>query len=225
MAQNWPARNNQVGKAFEKFCRFVLKNYCPLEVHGQEKLPREPYIMCSNHQSHMDSPILMIGTGLAFKDIGLIAAKDYFFDMQHRGIIRTFLNLIPIARGLGQKAIQETAHICQSFLTSGGKVLIIFPEGTRSLTGQMGTFKQGPAILAKELNLPIVPAYISGSFEAMPKGVIFIRKHKISLTFGDPINLSDFIKQENINPRRATIDAYKEAIAILEKRIKTLGKL
>ena len=68
------------------------------------------------------------------------------------------------------------------------KNLIIFPEGTRTINGQLGEFKKTFAILSKELNIPIVPVSIKGAYEALPKGSFFPRPfRKVQVEFLDPI--------------------------------------
>ena len=63
---------------------FLLFNlWCPLRTHGRNNLPDAPYILCSNHSSHMDSAALMYAGGLGFNQFGMVAAQDYFFDKQH----------------------------------------------------------------------------------------------------------------------------------------------
>ena len=66
--------------------------------------------------------------------------------------------------------------------------VLIYPEGTRSLTGKLQPFKLGVGVLACELNVPVVPTHISGSYQAMPKGSWFPRPAKVRVSFGPPIS-------------------------------------
>ena len=72
--------------------------------------------------------MLMAATNISFRKIGLIAAKDYFFDQQNRIFLHYMLNLVPIARGGGSKGVKESIIACRSFLNSGGEALIIIPK-------------------------------------------------------------------------------------------------
>lgn len=220
---DWPAQKSAWAKSFETFCRTVFRFYCPLTPQERNNLPAPPYIICSNHASHLDSSILMTALGMPFQKIGLIAAKDYFFDQSHRFFLHYMMNLVPIARGSGARAIKDSIVACRSFLNQGGQVLIIYPEGTRTLTGEMGRFKEGAAILAHELNLPMVPAYVGGSFEALPKGSYFIKPHRVWVKFGEPVRVSDWLSFDDKDDRRATFLAYREATAEMEKRVRALG--
>src|SRR5437879_12748688 len=113
--------------------------------------------------------MLMSATNISFSIIGLIAAKYYFFDQQNRFFLHYIMNLVPIARGGGSKGVKESIVACRSFLDNGGKALIIYPEGTRSLNGKIARFKEGAAILAHDLDLPMVPALVRGSDDSLPK--------------------------------------------------------
>ena len=67
------------------------------------------------------------------------------------------------------------------------KNIIIFPEGTRTTDGKLGEFKKTFAILSKELNVPVVPVSIKGAFQAMPKGTMLPRPHKVQVEFLPPV--------------------------------------
>src|SRR5579871_4403770 len=101
------------------FCKLFFKWYCPLEVYGHENLPESSFILCSNHNSHMDSPVLMLATGLPFNRFGMVAAKDYFFDTPWRKIVVNHLmNLIPVSRTVTRDSWNESIHACQQFVES-----------------------------------------------------------------------------------------------------------
>jgi 1-acyl-sn-glycerol-3-phosphate acyltransferase/long-chain acyl-CoA synthetase len=218
---SWPAQHSAWAKSFEAFCRSVFKLYCPLGVSGQENLPPMPYLICSNHTSHLDSIMLMKATNLPFQKIGLIAAKDYFFDKSNRFFLHYLLNLVPIARGSGTKAVKDSIIACRSFLESGGLALIIYPEGTRSLDATIARFKEGAAILAHDLNLPMVPALVKGSHQALPKGSVIIKPRKLYVRFGKALKVSDFLDTNNPD-RKAIFAAYRSATAELERRVRNL---
>lgn len=218
----WPAQRSSLSKAFELFCHSVFRFYCPLNVSGQENLPKAPFLICSNHASHIDSSMLMGALDMSFKKIGLIAAKDYFFDQGHRFFLHYMMNLVPIARGAGSGAIRDSIIACRSFLDSGGEVLIIYPEGTRSVDGRVARFKEGAAILAHELDLPLVPAAVLGSRECLPKGSYFIRSKNLTVRFGKPIKVSEYISLDEKDDRKARFHAYREATMAAENEVRRL---
>jgi 1-acyl-sn-glycerol-3-phosphate acyltransferase len=221
----WPAQHSAFAKPFEVFCKTVFKMYCPLSVFGRENLPEPPFLICSNHASHMDSAMLMRATDYPFNKIGLIAAKDYFFDQSNRFYIHFLLNLVPIARGTGARALKDSITACRSFLESGGYALIIYPEGTRSLNGKIARFKEGAAMLSHDLDLPIVPACVIGSDLSLPKGAYMIRPHKLGVRFGKSFKVSDWLAFDEKDDRKAVFNAYREATAELEKRVRAMQAL
>jgi 1-acyl-sn-glycerol-3-phosphate acyltransferase len=187
------------------FCELFFRFYCRLTVYGKENLPSSPFILCSNHNSHMDTPALMLATGLPFNQFGMIAAKDYFFDNVWRKYIANLLmNLIPIDRKISRTTFIENISACKHFIEKQGKYLIIYPEGTRSITGEIQAFKRGPAMIASKLAIPLVPAYITGTYNSLKKGKFLPTPAHIYVKIGKPI---------------ATIqDSYK-LTKLLEKRI------
>lgn len=180
-----------LGRFFEGFCRFFFKVYCPMTVKGKENLPEPPYILCSNHSSHLDCPALIVASGLPFKRFGVMAAKDYFFDNTKRNKwVASLFQIIPIDRKARPETILKSIAFCKEFCTQGERNLIIFPEGTRSRTGEIQSFKKGAALWASELKLPLVPAYIDNTFASWPKGKHFPKPKKICIAFGKPITIA-----------------------------------
>ena len=175
-------------RVFEGFARLVFRFYCPLEVSGRGNLPDGPFILCSNHASHMDSIVLMAASSHGFDRFGLLAASDYFFrsPLVYR-CFSSMVNLIPIGRIRGAESFHRTLALCRHFIESEGRNLIVFPEGTRSRNGAIGPFKPGIGILSDRLGIPIVPAYIQGTREAMPKGRLFPVHRRVVVRIGAPI--------------------------------------
>ena len=83
---------------FQAFSRLVFRLYCPLHVFGQEHLPDRPFILCSNHASHMDVVALMLASGRPFTDFAMVAAQDYFFGNRLQSAANLLFNLIPLER-------------------------------------------------------------------------------------------------------------------------------
>lgn len=207
---------------FYIFCKFFFRFYCPLHISGKENLPPPPFILCSNHCSHMDTPALMLATGLPFHYFGMIAAKDYFFaNAKRKNIATLFMNLIPIHRKCTRGSIAKDFSMCGSFIQQGNHNLIIYPEGTRSLTGDVQPFKRGPAMMATELGVPIVPVHIQGTHYTLGKGRTIPRRGKISVVIGEPLHA----KQENTISRKEKFESYHTMTTILENKIKALKEM
>jgi len=210
-----------IKKTFEIYCKLLFTFYCPLTIKGRENIPASSFIFCSNHNSHMDSGILMVASGMPFKNFAMIAAKDYFFDSNKRNYLSLLMNLIPIERNADRKSIIDYLTACREFTRNGNRNLIVYPEGTRSLTGKIQVFKKGPAMISAELNLPIVPAFISGSFKAWPKGKVFMKPSKLKIIIGKPIYPDEYIYNNEMEGNN--FQAYKKITEELTKRIHRLS--
>ena len=190
-------------KIFEYYCRLVFIFYTPLKIFGKENIPNSSAVLCSNHRSHMDTALLAIGTGRGFTKLGMLAAKDYWFDNNWRFfLINSFLNLIPVDRNKNSSeriTLDETIDACNNFIASKkDRGIVIYPEGTRSYTSELLPFKDGAAIFSAKLQLPLIPIYIKGALEAWPKGKFFIRPKKIKIFIGKPIYPSNVIPKEDL---------------------------
>lgn len=179
-------------QGFEWFARALFRLYLPLRVSGD--VPGEPSLICSNHTSHLDSVALMVAAGLPFTSFRMLAAADYFAPESRTGrATRSVLNIIGIDRsGARSAGLRQTIAECGETVREQGVHLIAFPEGTRSIGGDLLPFKRGAGFLAVALNLPVVPAYIEGTRQAMPKGAWWPRPHRLSVRFGTPIHPTDW---------------------------------
>ncbi len=116
----------------------------------------------------------------------ILGARDYFFDTALKSwFFSTFLNLVPVER---EETSLAGLRMVKSIL-SGGESVLIFPEGTRSRTGQLQEFKPGVGLIAQELGVPVVPAYIQGTHQAMPVGKALPRRCQIEVFFGPAIQV------------------------------------
>ncbi|MDA1191074.1 MAG: lysophospholipid acyltransferase family protein, partial [Candidatus Poribacteria bacterium] len=119
------------------------------------------------------------------------------FDVPIKGwAFSTLLNVLPFDRhenfltslGLARRAVEM------------GRSLLIFPEGTRSRSGQMQPFKPGLGLLALEMGIPIVPAYIDGAFDALPVGRTVPKPSPIRVRFGEPISVDEYRRRRDNEP-------------------------
>jgi 1-acyl-sn-glycerol-3-phosphate acyltransferase/long-chain acyl-CoA synthetase len=179
------------GALFEGFCRKFFKWYCPLAVEGRHLLPDGPFLLCSNHTSHADSAALMTAAGRSFRSFALIGASDYFFRSRRvRWLVSPLMNVIPIEREPGPKALSACLATCRRFIQQTGGSLILYPEGTRSPNGEMRTFKPGAALFTIDLGLPVVPAYVEGTHRILPKGCSLPRVGPVTVRFGESLALA-----------------------------------
>jgi len=156
-----------------------------LRVSGLENLPpKSPYILCSNHQSYID-PIVMASLlpEKIFKSAFAVGTSEIF----GQGFMRR------LARSLRVMVVDPDANLIPAMRASAfglrhGRVLVLYPEGERSIDGPPKTFKKGAAILSIHLQVPIVPIAIEGFHEAWPRGKGFFQKlAPLKIEFGKPI--------------------------------------
>ena len=211
-----PARYRLLHAAFERFCRLVFAVYCPLKIIGRDNLPPPPFVLCSNHCSHMDTPALMAAGGGSFGGYAMVAARDYFFSRGSRNQFqyRRFMFLVPVERAFSRAALRAMINGCRPHVQAG-RNLIIYPEGTRSRTGEMAELRRGAALLALEWRLPVVPAHIEGTFYRLPKGRALPRPGPITVRFGSPLETA---------ARRGDRLASKKIIGELDAAIRRLAR-
>jgi 1-acyl-sn-glycerol-3-phosphate acyltransferase len=161
-------------------------------VLGTEKLQglSGPFVVVSNHSSHLDAPLILGGLPRKLsRYLAAGAAADYFFDVWwRRGLTTLFFNAFPVDR-TGLRGRQGLATI----LLDDGVPLLLFPEGTRSRTGEMGAFKPGAAALCISRDVPCVPVGIVGASEAMPYGKKWPERGRLPIyvVFGEPLRPED----------------------------------
>jgi long-chain acyl-CoA synthetase len=178
-------------------------------VEGLEKLPASgPFLICPNHVSYLD-PFLLCSV-LPFRvirDIFILGYTDY---LQGRvaGRLAASVNIVPVDPNANlSRAMRVAAHGLRE-----GRILLVFPEGERSISGKLTKFKKGSAILSVELDAPIVPVGIVGTFEAWPRGGK-VRPHPVTYRFGDPIDPKRFSGEPD--PYDAVNSALRDAVSSL----------
>lgn len=163
-----------------------LRVYHRLTIAGRENLPSEgSFVMVANHTSHLDTLCML--SALPLRKIHRVfpaAAKDYFFVSAPRVLAAAIVaNALPFERGLSPR---QSLTLCSQLLENSGNILILFPEGTRSSTGEVGEFKPGVGFLVAGKDIPVVPCYLEGTHAAWPKGAWCPRPKRIHLTIGTP---------------------------------------
>lgn len=224
-----PLFSRSIQKFFELYCRAVLKLYCPLTVQGRENIPNTSFIFCSNHNSHMDTVILMVARKTGFNQFGMLAAKDYWFDNKIKKYLTSIImTLIPIDRSpKGERNIStdDTINLCKIFISKGNRNIILFPEGTRSLDGNLNPFKKGATSFAIKLGIPIVPVYINGSHKAWPKGNLFIKPKRISVHIGEPLDPHQYFQSNGLDPLHSDEVEYQAILKMTEDLEQVIRKL
>jgi 1-acyl-sn-glycerol-3-phosphate acyltransferase len=154
-----------------------------LTVERPESLPETPFVLVANHSSHLDA--LALGVALDWQhrgDLRFLAARDTFFDTRLHSICAAgMLNALPLERS---RRGGHTVLAVREQLQAGDTGLVLFPEGTRSRSGEMGSFRPGIGMLVAESAIPVIPCYINGTFDAWPPGQARPRGGHIRLRIG-----------------------------------------
>jgi long-chain acyl-CoA synthetase len=171
--------HNLIKNAAKVFLRFYFR----LKGEGIENIPDGPFILAPNHQSFIDG--LFVAVFLKNK----LMKKTYFYAKEKHikqgwlKFIANKNNVIVMDLSDLKSSLQKLASVLKK-----EKNIIIFPEGTRTRDGEIGSFKKTFAILARELNIPVVPVAIDGAYDAMPRGKKIPRPmKKISVKFLEPV--------------------------------------
>jgi 1-acyl-sn-glycerol-3-phosphate acyltransferase len=151
-----------------------------LSAVGAEWVPREgPLLLASNHSSVLDPA--MIGAVLP-RELDYMA-KTELFRVPGFGALIQRLNAHPVDRTGSDSAALRLALR----LLGGGRAVLVFPEGTRGTEGQLQAARAGAGMLAVLSGAPVVPVYIRGSGLALPRGAVWPRPRRVTVTFGAPI--------------------------------------
>lgn len=166
--------------SYYSFFRFLFRCFYAIfyrwEVRGQENIPENgAVILCSNHIDNLDPPLL--GCGIERKVHFM--AKEELFKIPVISFLITKFGAFPVKRGAGDRAaIRATLQILEE-----GKVLGIFPEGTRSKTGELGQGLAGTAMFALKSNAVVIPVAIIGPYRLF---------RPVMIVYGKPLDLSAY---------------------------------
>jgi 1-acyl-sn-glycerol-3-phosphate acyltransferase len=167
--------------------------------------------------SFIDSVVITL---FSPRPVSFLAKDSYFTGTGVRGFLsRVFfrsIGAIPVTRGVGQAA-QDALDAGLSLLHQG-EAFAIYPEGTRSRDGRLYRGKTGVAWLALNAGVPVVPVALAGTDKVQPIGSRGIRLAKVTIEFGEPLDLSHHGKADSGRARRHATDEVMDAIAALSKQ-------
>jgi 1-acyl-sn-glycerol-3-phosphate acyltransferase len=197
--------------------RFYFWLFYGLRIEGRAHIPRRGgFLLASNHASYLDPPAL--GAAVGVRDLHFMARSSLFANPIFGWLIRK-VNAHPVERGKGLD--QDWGSFLR--LLERGQGLLVFPEGTRTLTGELQRGKLGFGKLAYAARVPIIPVYLHGTFAAFPKG----GKHRflrLSARFGPPVPVDDLrAGPDEAKTWRAISERTVEAIATLKTKATTEG--
>jgi 1-acyl-sn-glycerol-3-phosphate acyltransferase len=153
--------------------------------HGRRHVSKPPYILMSNHQSALDIMSLLNGLPVSFKFV----AKQELFGIPVFGWALKRAGYVSLDRKNPRQALKDMELAAEKI--RNGSSLVIFPEGTRSLDGQLLPFKKGAFSLAMKAGVPIIPLGIKGTALLQPEGYnVPIKKGSVTIIAGEPIEVN-----------------------------------
>lgn len=154
-----------------------------VKVEGLEKIAvNGSYVFASNHLSYMDTPVVLANIPVQFRFL----AKRGLFQIPLLGTHLARAGHIPVPRDDARAAVKTMTTAAQ-VIRERSISLLIFPEGGRSHTGELASFKEGAAYIAIRAGVPLVPIALTGTREVLPFGSGCVRSGRVTMRIGDPI--------------------------------------
>lgn len=191
------------------FLNLLARLLFGLRVRGRDRVPMSGgLIIASNHISYCDPPI--VGSGVP-REVHFLAKEELFRNPVFAGLIRSY-NAIPLKRSVGDMgAVRKAVRLIKQ-----GRAVLMFPEGTRSLSGRLLKAKAGVGMISAMTSAPVVPVYVEGTNDLSSA---VLRRQKLSVSFAEPVMPSDF-ECEAGDER----DQYQKITDEVMRRIASLAK-
>ncbi len=197
--------------------RAIYGGVFKVKTTGKSFIPQNRnFLVVANHASHLDMGLVKVVLGAQGERLVALAAKDYFFDTAiKRAYFENFTNLIPMER---KGSLRESLRMAGEALKQGYN-LLIFPEGTRSVTGELGEFYPTLGFLALSYEVDVLPCYLKGTYEALPKGGVWPKSTELQVRFGPPLTYDDLkARVEGM----ARSESYRMVTKVAEEAVRAL---
>ncbi len=201
-------------KAADLLQKVFYDQFLNTHYEGRSNIPPHTnFIVAANHCSHLDMGLTKMALGEAGKDMVALAAADYFFDNKYkRAVMENFTNLVPMERS---GSLRQSLRHARSFLDRGFNA-VLFPEGTRSVTGKMADFKPIVGYLALASRVGILPMFLKGTYNAFPKGSSVIKSRDIGAQIGRYLSIEELEELTKGLPRA---EAYRLIAALVRHEV------
>jgi long-chain acyl-CoA synthetase len=199
--------------------RALYERVLETNVYGKTNVPPfGGYIVAANHASHLDTGLVKYALGEEGDALVALGAKDYFFeDPVRRMYFENFTNVVPMER---HGSLRESLRLAGEVLRDG-YILLIFPEGTRSETGIMADFKPSLGYLSLTNKCGILPMYLQGTHDAMPKGRYLPKRgERVAAYVGPFLRYEDVAR---IAGERSRSEQYRSVTSHVERIIRRLA--
>ncbi|MGE5618314.1 MAG: AMP-binding protein [Sphingomonadaceae bacterium] len=187
-----------VRQAIQRLILFpALRFFCELRVEGLENLRgvSGPHLLAANHTSMLDAPVILMALPPQWRDRTATAAWAEYFEAPGQPWPTRLLRRLEyyLAELLVPVFPLPQTRLFRPSLRSAGKLaeegwnVLIFPEGARTHTGAVGSFKEGVGVAASWLRLPVIPVKLEGLFQVLPAGRVVPTRGKVTVRFGAPL--------------------------------------
>src|SRR5436190_14876752 len=218
-----PSLVRRIGNAAVDLAQETLySSVLDTKIEGEGNVPQHVnFIVAPNHASHIDTGLVKraLGKDVAEQTVA-VAAADYWFDTKYkRAYMNNFTTLVPIERTGSLR--QSLRHVTQ--ILHEGYNALIFPEGTRSTTGEIAEFKPVIGYLALNQKIGILPIYLWGTFEAYPKGMTIPKRKSIGAKIGAKIGM--FLSYEALRDMTEGVpntEAYRLVAARVQHEVQNM---
>jgi 1-acyl-sn-glycerol-3-phosphate acyltransferase len=197
--RRFPRTPDMTSVGLRSLTSFLLRSYLGichnLRVEGREHLPHgESFVLVANHASHLDALCLMAALPWSLRHhVFPAAAADYWFRTAPGTVVAAgLLNALAMER---QTNPRRSLQACRQVLEEPGNTLILFPEGRRSPDGTLLPFRAGIGFLLAGKSYPVVPAYLSGTERALPRGRVLPVPCPIRLRLGPALRFGHVAAQ------------------------------
>ncbi len=207
-----PTRGKVISWFVRLWGRLILNTLGnPYQIQGLDRLnPKENYIFAANHSSSLDIPLLFGCLPYWLVPIAKIELKWVPF----LGWVMQAGGHVFIDRSNHENAMRSMEKTKRSLLEKPRSVLL-FPEGSRTLNGEIQPFKPGGLLLSIETGIPIVPVAVDGTFQSFRKGSKKFTKHKLLISLGEPISTSEYL----LDNRKQLAKDIREAVLQVKSEI------
>ena len=213
-----PALVSTLGRELLSFGQKVLYGgVFDVKVSGKSFIPQNRnFLVVANHTSHLDMGLVKVVLGDQGEKLTALAARDYFFDTAlKRAYFENFTNLIPMDR---HGSLRESLKLAGEALQQGFH-LLLFPEGTRSPSGELLEFKPTLGYLALTYKVDVLPLYLDGTHDALPKGSIFPKQKELAVRIGPALEYSALRSRTQGMSRS---ESYREVTRLVEQAVRAL---
>ena len=197
---------------FKLYHRISVRGVSDLKVFLAGMPDRGPVILAANHESYLDPPAV----GVAFPENLRFVAWEGLFKVPLLSLMIKALGAVPIAPE-NKGSVAGLMRQVMGFLDEKHSVLI-FPEGQRTMDGELQPLEGGAALLSIKTGTPIVPVWIDGAWEAMSPYVTVPRPRKVTVTFGEPIFPDEADGENDRIKRKILTDSLNSALVALRDK-------